>query len=121
MGKRSGRTIQPKAGKAVADAGPLWQGLACELLKRALRDSGLGYLELSEGLRSHGFSMSSAALNRRINRGAFNGDFLLLCLRVIGVVAVRFDGAADADLDYAGEGQEPSNSALALEQILGFR
>lgn len=121
MSNRPGRAIRPNVAKALTAAEHWWQGLACELLKQALCDSGLGYRELSDGLRAHGVSIPPAVLNQRINRGTFSADFLLLCLQIVEVPSIRFDGMQNVELDYGEENREHTSAALALEQKLGFR
>lgn len=98
-------------GKAVTEADrPGWW--ASELLKQALFECELGYRDLSERLRDHGVSMSPGTLNRRINRGKFTGDFLLLCLQVIGAASAQFDGMEGIELHYHSQNEQPGEDLL---------
>lgn len=57
-----------------------WAWASMTLIKRAMREKGWGYAELSEALKAQGIRRSPSVLNRRINRGNFTGGFLLACV-----------------------------------------
>lgn len=84
---RVGRPLSfsPKshAAKTEREAMDEWSIEASVRVKRAMRDRGWGYSELTEALKFLGIKRSTAVINRRINRGNFPAGFLLACLYVL--------------------------------------
>lgn len=78
-------SLTSKQGPAKTESVALeeWGLEACQMVKRAMRERGWGYQELSDALKTQGIKRSATVLNRRINRGNFSAGFLLACLSVL--------------------------------------
>ncbi|MBN8498509.1 DUF6471 domain-containing protein [Accumulibacter sp.] len=82
-GRRISVGVRPEATRSESVATEMWGLQASVVLKRAMRERGWGYSELSEALKPLGIKRSAAVINRRINRGNFNAGFLLACLQAM--------------------------------------
>lgn len=59
-------------------------------LKAMLKQSGLTYEELAEGLKAHGYpAETKASIASKLARGAFSAAFMVAALRVAGREEIR--------------------------------
>lgn len=83
VGRPISLTSRQGSAKTESVAMEEWGLEACQMVKRAMRERGWGYQELSDALQPLGIKRSATVLNRRINRGNFSAGFLLACLEVL--------------------------------------
>ncbi|WP_162897157.1 DUF6471 domain-containing protein [Chromobacterium rhizoryzae] len=83
VGRPISLTNKQGSAKTEAVAMEEWGLEASLMVKRAMRERGWGYQELSDALQPLGIKRSTAVLNRRINRGNFSAGFMLACLHVL--------------------------------------
>jgi len=120
MKRKLGRPIRLESSSQSGSIDLSRQNPASELLKLALKKQKLSYRELSERLSAIDVSISPTLLNRRINRGNFSADFLLLCLCELGVSSIRLKGLW-AELKYGRVAQANKGPALLAEMALRIR
>lgn len=75
-----------------------WQEFARAMLKEAVARRELSFREFSELLMGQGVSIAPKTLSRRINRGAFDAGFFLMCLTALGVDKLEIEGEQVGEL-----------------------
>lgn len=75
-----------------------WQEFARDLLQDAVAQRGLNARQLSELLAEQGLEVEPKTLARRINRGAFDAGFFLMCLTALGTVKIDIQAERVADV-----------------------
>lgn len=75
-----------------------WQEFARDLLQDAVAQRGLSTRQLSELLMEQGLEVAPKTLARRINRGAFDAGFFMMCLTALGTVKIDIQAERVADV-----------------------
>lgn len=75
-----------------------WQEFARDLLQDAVAQRGLNARQLSELLAEKGLEVEPKTLARRINRGAFDAGFFMMCLTALGTVKIDIQAERVADV-----------------------
>lgn len=76
-----------------------WQEFARNLLLDAVALRGLQTTrQLADLLAGKGVVIAPKTLSRRINRGAFDAGFFLMCLDVLAIDRIEFAGKQSADV-----------------------
>ncbi len=70
-----------------------WGARASRFLKAELKRAGLGYKELAERMKPHGFEETEASITSKLSRGTFAATFLLAAL-----AALEMEGLSLSDL-----------------------
>jgi hypothetical protein len=70
---------------------PSWEDRARLFLKAELKRADLGYGELAERLKEHGFKENAASIANKLARGTFAATFFLAALTAIGVQSVDLE------------------------------
>jgi predicted AAA+ superfamily ATPase len=68
-----------------------YEAKAKNLLKGELKRKGVTYAQLAAKLTDIGVSENERNLNNKISRGGFTAAFLIQCLSVLGVSALRLE------------------------------
>lgn len=68
-----------------------WEDRAKRYLKAELKRAEIGYRELAERLKPHGFEETEASIANKLSRGTFPATFLLAALVAIGAEVVKLE------------------------------
>ena len=70
---------------------PSWEDRAKRYLKAELKRADVGYRELAERLKPHGFEETEASIANKLSRGTFPATFMIAALIAIGAEIVKLD------------------------------
>lgn len=68
-----------------------WEERAKRYLKAEMKKADVGYRELSERLKAHGFSETEASIANKLSRGTFAATFFLAALVALEVQGIRLE------------------------------
>ena len=68
-----------------------WEERAKRYLKAEMKKADVGYRELAEKLKAHGFSETEASIANKLSRGTFAATFFLAALVALEVEGIRLE------------------------------
>lgn len=68
-----------------------WADRARRFLKAELKRANVGYVELAERLKAHGFAETESSITAKLARGTFAATFFLACLAALELEGVRLE------------------------------
>ena len=68
-----------------------WEERAKRYLKSEMKKADVGYRELAEKLKAHGFSETEASIANKLSRGTFAATFFLAALVALEVEGIRLE------------------------------
>ena len=68
-----------------------WEERAKRYLKAEMKKADIGYRELAEKLKAHGFSETEASIANKLSRGTFAATFFIAALVALEVQGIRLE------------------------------
>ena len=68
-----------------------WEERAKRYLKAEMKKADVGYRELAEKLKAHGFAETEASIANKLSRGTFAATFFIAALVALEVQGIRLE------------------------------